>query len=88
VDGTKIVELRKKAGLSQTEMAKILNVSKTSIVNWEKGDYNPKVNVVIDMAKYFHVTISYLLNEKTPELSEKEKAKIKETIEILERISK
>ena len=88
MDGTKIVELRKKHGLTQMDLAKILNVSKTSICNWEKEDFNPKINVVIEMAQYFKVSVSYLINEEAPALTKEEKIKLADAAEILERISK
>lgn len=38
-----IIKLRVKLNVSQTELAKILGVSFSSINRWEKGKYNPTI---------------------------------------------
>jgi Predicted transcriptional regulators len=84
MNGQILKELRKKKGLSQKEMAKILGASKTGYVNWELGDYDPKVSVVIKMAKFFGVTIGYLIGEPTNQLTQEDKEELKKVAKIIE----
>ncbi len=58
--GDRLKELRIKNNLSQRELAKKLNISKTAINYWEKGLRTPTLDVVINIADYFGVTLDYL----------------------------
>ena len=60
-------ELRIKSGLKQNEIAKRLGVSGQTILNWENGIYEPKINQLIQLADLFNVTIDYLVERKTAE---------------------
>ena len=57
----RLKELRCEKGLSQTELAKALNVSQRSISSWETGFRQPDYETLILIAKYFDVTTDYLL---------------------------
>ena len=60
-------ELRIKSGLTQNEIATRLNVSGQTILNWENGIYEPKINQLIQLADLFNVTVDYLIErEKVP----------------------
>ena len=43
-------ELRNKSGLTQNEIANKLGVSGQTILNWENGIYEPKINQLIQLA--------------------------------------
>lgn len=54
--------LREKSGTKQMDLAIYLDKkSESSISDWEKGKYTPKVDVLNMIAKYFHVTLSDLM---------------------------
>lgn len=57
----KLYELRKKAGLSQKELAKRLDVAQASINYWEKGQRTPSIDMVSIIADYFGVSLNYLM---------------------------
>lgn len=40
---TTLAELRKKKGISQTELAKQLDVSQNTVSQWETGDRKPDI---------------------------------------------
>ena len=64
----KIRELREQAGYSQTQLAKKLDVTRSSVNAWEMGLSTPTTQYVAAMAKLFHVSSDYILglqNEKT-----------------------
>lgn len=42
---------RKIAGLTQVDLAKALNVSETTVINWEKGRSEPTVNQALQIAE-------------------------------------
>ena len=50
-------ELRNKSGLTQNEIANKLGVSGQTILNWENGIYEPKINQLIELADLFDVTV-------------------------------
>ena len=51
--GERILELRKKHGLSQEELAITLGVSRQAVSKWETGDAMPDTDKVIALAVYF-----------------------------------
>ncbi|EQB89764.1 Cro/Cl family transcriptional regulator [Clostridium sp. BL8] len=62
--GNKIKHLRKKAGLSQDDLAAKLGVSQKSICNYENNTRFPKGQKVIkELADIFNVTVDYLISD-------------------------
>lgn len=60
-------ELRIKSGLTQNEIATKLGVSGQTILNWENGIYEPKINQLIQLADLFNVSVDYLIERKGDE---------------------
>ena len=58
---TRIVSLRKNAGLSQQRLADDLNLSRRAISLWETGRRTPDVQSVLLLADYFQVSLDYLV---------------------------
>lgn len=54
-------KLRQSIDLSQNELAKIFNVSEKTILRWEKGLTDIKSTKAEQLAKYFEVSVPYLL---------------------------
>ncbi len=48
---------RVNAGLTQAEVAKIMHVSKQTIVNWEKGKVIPKIAQLEMLARIYKIPI-------------------------------
>ena len=59
--GEKIAQLRKAKGISQEELGDILSTSRQAISKWERGEANPDISRLKDLAVYFNVSIDYLL---------------------------
>ncbi len=59
----RLKELRTQKNLSQFQLAKKTNLTKTSINHWENGKCPPNANAVVALARYFGVTTDYLLGE-------------------------
>lgn len=57
----RLKELRIKFGITQNELAKKLNVTGQTLLNWENGIYEPKIHQLIQLADFFGVTVDYLI---------------------------
>lgn len=74
----RIAELRKAYGITQTELAKRLDVTRSSVNAWELGFATPQLKHIVEMAKIFGTTVDDLLNISSrkvidiSDLSEKE----------------
>ena len=73
----RLKQLREKAGLTQDELAKKLNLTQSTIAYYENGKKMPTLENAMIIAKLFNVTLDYLLglstdkNEKTLKQSKK-----------------
>lgn len=61
--GTKIKNLREKAGMTQTELADRLGLSKSVISAYEKGIRNPSFKILPLLAQTFNVTELYFFEK-------------------------
>ena len=57
---TKLKEYRERDGLKQAELADQVGVRRETIVNLEKGRYNPSLKLAMDLAGVFHVPVEEL----------------------------
>ena len=57
----RLKELRTAAGLTQKQMADILNIDRTTYVKYETGASEPTFNTLSTLAKYFSVPSDFLL---------------------------
>ena len=63
----KIVDLRKKNGWSQEELAEKLEVSRQSVSKWEGAQSVPDLNRVLQLSELFGVSTDYLLKDELPD---------------------
>ena len=68
---TRIKELRKERKLHQSELAAKINVSQQTVSRIENGDTTLPADILIDLARFFNVSIDYLLyqtdSRRTPD---------------------
>ncbi len=57
----RLKELRQKNNLTQFQLAEILNLSISSITMYENGRRLPDIPTIINIAKYFNVSVDYLI---------------------------
>lgn len=57
----RLKELRNAAGLTQKQMAAVLNIDRTTYVKYESGASEPTFATLTTLAEYFNVTTDYLL---------------------------
>ena len=60
----KLVGLRRKAGLSQEELASRLEVSRQAVSKWESGQTLPDLERAAALSRLFGVSLDYLLKEE------------------------
>lgn len=53
----RLEEIRKSRGITQEELANILEVSRQTIGSLENGRYNPSIILAFKIAKFFNLTI-------------------------------
>ena len=58
----RIAEFRKNLGITQADLAKKLNISRSAVNSWELGVSIPQLKHVVQMADIFHTTIDELAN--------------------------
>ena len=63
----KLVGLRRKAGLSQEELASRLEVSRQAVSKWESGQTLPDLERAVALSRLFGVSLDYLMKEEQAE---------------------
>ncbi len=59
--GPYITLLRKERGLTQIQLAEKLNVTHQAVSKWETGESIPDINILMNLAKLFSVSVDELL---------------------------
>lgn len=59
----KILDLRKKKGLSQEELGRELNVSRQTISKWESGQSYPDFEKLVLLSDFFELTLDELMKD-------------------------
>ncbi len=63
----KLMELRKKSGWSQEELAQQMGVSRQSVSKWEGAQSIPDMNKLLKLSELFGVSLDYLLKDEMQE---------------------
>lgn len=67
--GARLSELRKKASLSQVELAERLDVHAANVSHWEMGRRMPSIEVAMRLAGVFDVSLDFLMGRVAAEPS-------------------
>ena len=78
--GNKLLFVRKKAGLTQAEVAEAAGLSDRTYADIERGSVNMKIETVLHICDALHVTPDEILTEENPSLLNKQN-------ELLERLN-
>lgn len=62
-----IINLRKKSGFTQIELAQQINYSNKAISRWENGEVLPDIETLQNLSEVFNVPLTYLLEEHNNE---------------------
>lgn len=58
--GTRLKELREAKGLTQEEVAKIINISRAGYCHYENDRKEPKIETLKILANFYNVSMDYL----------------------------
>ena len=76
----KLIQLRKKEGLSQEELGYKLNVTRQTISKWELGQTTPEMDKLVEISKIFNITTDELLSDSDSETTATTNPIIEETV--------
>ncbi len=86
-----IKALREQSGLSQSQLARRLNITRSSVCAWEQGLSCPTAQYIIELASLFRVSADYILGLSTEQtinlsgLTEEEKQIIQNLVQYFDR---
>lgn len=64
VVASRLKSLRKEKKLTQTDMAKLLNVTQNAIFRYESGQNQPSLSTLLFYSEYFNVSIDYIFGRE------------------------
>ena len=59
--GARIAALRREAGMSQAQLAKVLQVSPSAVGMYEQGRREPSADTLVELSRIFSVSVDYIL---------------------------
>ena len=85
ITAANIISLRTKAGMTQAQLAELLNYSDKSVSKWERAEAVPDAYVLKHMSEIFGVSVDYLLSSHNPwePISQKQKRRYRSEIIVL-----
>lgn len=63
--GLRLRELRINKGYTQKQIAEHLKISERSYQRYESTSHNPTIEKLIELSRFFNVSIDYLVGETT-----------------------
>ena len=63
----RLYDLRKRSGLSQEELANLVGVTRQAVQKWEAGTSRPDMDNLTALARYFNVTLDWLITGREME---------------------
>jgi transcriptional regulator with XRE-family HTH domain len=75
---SRITELRKQTGWSQSELAKQIQVSREIVGRYERGDAVPSIDIAKRMADAFEVSLDYLVGASEKQVNKEMMNRIEE----------
>lgn len=85
ITAANIISLRTKAGMTQAQLAELLNYSDKSVSKWERAEAVPDAYVLKHMAEIFGVSVDYLLSSHSDwePVSKKQKRRYRSEVIVL-----
>lgn len=68
--GSQIVSRRKQIGMTQQTLAEKLDVSFQAVSSWERDEYLPETEKLKSLAASLNTTVSFLMEEKIPQVNQ------------------
>lgn len=70
--GNKLLSIRKKAGLTQSEVAEAANLSDRTYADIERGSVNMRIETILKICEALRITPDVILTEDNPGLAAKQ----------------
>ena len=86
--GNKILELRKKANLSQEQLAEKMNVTRQTISKWELNETSPDIKQAKELSKIFNVSLDELTDNEVKNVLVEKISNTEKLATLLLRVSK
>lgn len=88
--GNRITSLRKDAGLTQVQLAQMLNVSQQAVQSWEAGRRRIQISILPAVAKILSVSLEGLLGEESEHTPRKRgpASRLEQQIQIISQLPK
>ena len=62
-----LIECRKEKGISQKELANVVDSEETTVASWEQGKSLPSIDMLYRLAKYYNKSMDYMYGEQEGE---------------------
>lgn len=70
--GNKLLSIRKKAGLTQSEVAEKSNLSDRTYADIERGTVNMRIETILKICEALHITPDMVLTTEDPDITAKQ----------------
>lgn len=70
--GNKLLSIRKKAGLTQSEVAEKANLSDRTYADIERGTVNMRIATILKICEALHITPDMVLTTEDPDITAKQ----------------
>ena len=70
--GNKLLSIRKRTGLTQSEVAEAAGISDRTYADIERGTVNMRIETVLRLCKALHITPDEILTEENPTLASRQ----------------
>lgn len=81
--GKFLAELRREKELTQEQLAEKLGTSNKTISRWENGNYMPPVEMLVEISRFYNVSINEILSGKRLDRDEEKQAAEENLKEVL-----
>ena len=83
--GNKLLAIRKKSGMTQSEVAEAANLSDRTYADIERGDVNTRIETILKICNALQITPDAVLTEENPSFTLKRDELLKQLDECTEK---
>ena len=83
--GNKLLAIRKKSGMTQSEVAESANLSERTYADIERGDVNTRIETILKVCDALKITPDAVLTEENPRVTVKRDELLKQLDECTEK---
>lgn len=58
-----IIRLRKLSGMTQDDFARIADVTRSAVAQWERGSAEPRMGAIQSLSDYFHIPKAWIIED-------------------------